>query len=445
MVPLHVRELDREHVRRALQLRTRDQQRRRMALLRPPLDRRRECQQLRKYRVLQYTKQVYVGVLGIVLARNRRAVENQALEIRLRSLPKACDELADLFFWNQVFRSHDIPQSIPLPPPARSPTARAAPAESTEPSSVPAESATAPSSPAIAPTATPAQQEHVEEQPAQRRHGQHDDKDHEEGEDPTRRDARVGTRRRADGRDPTRLRGCDLNAGVFRDHVDHARSQQTDGAVVVPALQVRHGFASEPANLTVWENRFQAVADVDVVTAVLYGKKDQDTAVFPFLPDAPTLIEIHRVVENLGAVGGLDRNHYDRCLCLVEDLAAHLLQLRDGGWTQYSGKVVDAIGGLQGRDGLRGRQRAPCNHGQNHAQTFQRPSHRRDCTGTANPASSREERAASNRSMRLGYSPLGARYSVLATRHSLASEPAQKFHNLLFGPPPVVTVSLGKK
>src|SRR5215475_4410156 len=143
MAALDVYEFDGEDIGRALQFFACDDQRRGMLLLCPGIDRGCEGQQLWERRVLQDTQQVHVGVLRMVFTRRCRSVEDHALEIRPCSLLQAGNEVVDLLFRNQIFRSHRVPRAN-LPASTSAAATRTTTAESSETTSAATESSTTP-------------------------------------------------------------------------------------------------------------------------------------------------------------------------------------------------------------------------------------------------------------------------------------------------------------
>src|SRR5262249_13954399 len=66
---------------------------------------------------------------------------------------------------------------------------------------------------------------------------------------------------------------------VWGDHSANARGQQKERAAIIPLDKQRYHLAPEPAYLAIRQDRFEAVADLHAVLAVLGGQQDQHAAV----------------------------------------------------------------------------------------------------------------------------------------------------------------------
>jgi hypothetical protein len=123
------------------------------------------------------------------------------------------------------------------------------------------------------------------------------------------------------------LRSGELHSCILGNGVGDARGHQADCAVVIAVAQVRNHLAPEAADLTVRQDGLEAIAHRHVILTVLRGQKDEHTAVLAFFADAPLLIKLNGVVEDVGALEGVDSHHGNLGLSFLINLGAEVLQL----------------------------------------------------------------------------------------------------------------------
>jgi hypothetical protein len=115
---------------------------------------------------------------------------------------------------------------------------------------------------------------------------------------------------------------------------------------------------------------------------VINGIQDEHPAVGGLASHAPLMKKIHRVTFNIGTIQGLDAHNGDLGMCLLVNLPADLIHLRDRVLIQNVREVIDVVGGfeLSDRFGSRSQNQRQCN-GHIETQLCPRLHRKENCTG----------------------------------------------------------------
>ena len=151
----------------------------------------------------------------------------------------------------------------------------------------------------------------------------------------------------------TRRLALDGDALGFRDALSELLRGGQQSPAIVPRPEDRPDPAQNAAGVSIRNDGFEPISNLDAILVVLDRQKDQQTVVSAFFPDAPFLEQADGNIFDWLILERVDRNDSKLCAGGTFHVAAIGFDLGRRARIDYVGKIVHVTRGLE----LRGVER----------------------------------------------------------------------------------------
>jgi hypothetical protein len=137
------------------------------------------------------------------------------------------------------------------------------------------------------------------------------------------------------------------NATILGNHFGHALRHQKYSRVIISIAKIRDSLSANAACLPVWKNRFEAIPNLESITAIFDGEKDHHAAFGLLGADAPLGGKVKCEILDWATVESLDCYYRDLRVRLLIHFGAQSCQLESCRLIQDAGEIIDVALGLE--------------------------------------------------------------------------------------------------